>query len=53
MVEIAKRGSFFAELEWETTPFYWPSHHKYIEPITTRPIEDFLEGRPREGTRYL
>ena len=51
VVEVALRGSFFQELKYENAPYYWKFHHRYLEPITTRPIEDFIAGRLRQGTR--
>ncbi|TVY56778.1 hypothetical protein LSUE1_G009942 [Lachnellula suecica] len=52
VVDIALRGSLFTI--GTCTEHRWKSHNKYLEPIeafTTRPIEDFIAGKPRAGTR--
>ncbi|TVY31576.1 hypothetical protein LOCC1_G008846 [Lachnellula occidentalis] len=54
VLDIALEGSFFCnDSEPEDRPYYPDNQSKYLEPITTRPIEDFLEGKPREGTRKI
>ena len=32
-------------------PFHWEKQDQYLESVTTRPLSDFLEGKPRSGTR--
>jgi hypothetical protein len=51
VVDIAMRGSFCNSPEDDEEPWFYNQHYKYLEPITTRPIEDFIAGKPREGTR--
>jgi hypothetical protein len=51
VVKIATRGSFFTQTEFEECPYFRKCQDKYLEPITTRPIEDLVAGKPREGMR--
>ncbi|TVY87224.1 hypothetical protein LAWI1_G007185 [Lachnellula willkommii] len=55
LVDISLEGSFDKcfDIGDNIMAWHWRNHHKYLEPITTRPIEDFLEGKPREGTRRI
>ncbi|TVY51808.1 hypothetical protein LCER1_G006825 [Lachnellula cervina] len=55
LVDISFEGSFnnFICDDDQRMAWYYQNHHKYLEPITTRPIEDFLQGKPREGTRNI
>ncbi|TVY13192.1 hypothetical protein LARI1_G008920 [Lachnellula arida] len=54
VIDVALEGSFTCgNSEQEDRPHDSSNHSKYLEPITTRPIEDFLEGKPREGTRKI
>ncbi|TVY35119.1 hypothetical protein LSUB1_G006513 [Lachnellula subtilissima] len=53
VVDVAMEGSFLYNSIAAPEPCRSANHSKYMEPITTRPIEDFLEGKPREGTRKI
>lgn len=52
VVDVALRGSFF-QIGYGTPPYDQASQHLYLEAVTTRPVEDFLERKPRSGTRTL
>jgi len=52
VVDITMRGSFGNSPEEDEELLFYSSHYKYLETITTRPIEIFIAGKPREGTRY-
>jgi len=52
VVDIALEGSFYSEGSLTRPyPYLWEQHSDYLEPINTRPIEDFLKGKQRQGTR--
>lgn len=55
LVDISLEGSFdkYSDIDKTILAWHWKNHHQYMEPITTRPVEDFLEGKPREGTRNI
>ena len=51
VVDIAMRGSFCNSPEDEVKPWFYKWHYQYLEPITTRPLEDFIAGKPAQETR--
>ncbi|TVY65576.1 hypothetical protein LSUE1_G009173 [Lachnellula suecica] len=51
VVDISLEGAFNRNNpNLEDRAYFWKNHYKYLEPITTRSIEDFLQGVPRGGT---
>ncbi|KAF4635992.1 hypothetical protein G7Y89_g2082 [Cudoniella acicularis] len=53
VIDIGLAGSFYHEGGAVEMPYYWENHHKYLEPITTRPLQDFIDGKLRAGTRAV
>jgi hypothetical protein len=52
VADVALQGSFF-QINSGTPPYDTDVQYLYLEDITTRPVEDFVEGKPRLGTKPL
>ncbi|TVY65575.1 hypothetical protein LSUE1_G009174 [Lachnellula suecica] len=51
VIDIALEGSFNSYENVDKRPYYWKNQPKYLQPIVSRPIEDFLKGKPRDRKR--
>jgi hypothetical protein len=54
VLDIATADSCFSnhvQPDNKRCPFHYENHDDYLLPITTRPIEDFVAGKKRAGTR--
>jgi hypothetical protein len=54
VLDVVTAGSSFSNNEdpdGKSCPFHYDNQDEYLLPITTRPIEDFVAGKNRAGTR--